>query len=286
MKLLKTCYGLTDGPSAWFKHIVRYLTQELGYRQSIVDPCLFFLDSPGSEHAGQSAPPSQRQIEGILALATDDLLHGGSELHLQKMEQLRKKYVLGKFTWGAGRFVGKQFTPMAVGSIRVDQEFYTKSRVQEIPLSRDRKRRRFSRCNDVEIEQLRALLAWLAKETRVDLAGQVALVQQAFPRPMVKDIIRANGIARVALENADLGIKAMPIPLDRLRAGVITDAAWGHSREFGKFLEESSDDFWEETPTSWIRHHTNNDSIPPRCSSRWSRPSLLEGITSYPLRRW
>ena len=57
IKLKKTCYGLTDGPSAWFKHIVKYLTKELGYRQSIVDP-----DS----------------IEGIVALATDDLLHGGS----------------------------------------------------------------------------------------------------------------------------------------------------------------------------------------------------------------
>ena len=52
IKLKKTCYGLTDGPSAWFKHIVKYLTKELGYRQYIVDPSLL----PGQgEHFGE--PP-------------------------------------------------------------------------------------------------------------------------------------------------------------------------------------------------------------------------------------
>ena len=51
IKLKKTCYGLTDGPPAWFKHIVKYLTKELGYRQSIVDTCLF-LGEPFREPRG------------------------------------------------------------------------------------------------------------------------------------------------------------------------------------------------------------------------------------------
>ena len=69
IKLKKTCYGLTDGPSAWYAHIVKYLTKTLGYRQSIIDPCLFSLDSDDQRD----------DIEGIIALATDDLLHGGTD---------------------------------------------------------------------------------------------------------------------------------------------------------------------------------------------------------------
>ena len=34
LKILKTCYGLTDGPFAWYEHITLILTQELGYHQS------------------------------------------------------------------------------------------------------------------------------------------------------------------------------------------------------------------------------------------------------------
>ena len=50
LRLRKTCYGLTDGPYAWFKHIVNFICNELGYRQSVVDPCLFFLDSPADSN--------------------------------------------------------------------------------------------------------------------------------------------------------------------------------------------------------------------------------------------
>ena len=145
------------------------LTKTLGYRQSIIDPCLFSLDSDDQRD----------DIEGIIALATDDLLHGGTDKHLSKMEELRQKYTLRKYTWITGRFVGKSFTPLEDGSLRIDQEFYTTARVQEIHLSRDRKRQRYSVCSPVEIEQLRALLgvlSWIAKETRADIAGKVALI--------------------------------------------------------------------------------------------------------------
>lgn len=81
------------------------------------------------------------------------------------MEVLRTRYTLGKYTWGAGRFVGKSFTPLEDGSIRTDQEFYTvytTSRAQEIPLSRDRKRRRYAPCTVSEVEHsVPYLVLWL-----------------------------------------------------------------------------------------------------------------------------
>ena len=73
---------------------------------------------------------------------------------------------------------------------------------------------------------------------------------------MIKDVIAANNIAKELLQEPESGIKVMPIPMTtRLRAGVITDASWGNAREFGIYLEEGTVDWWEETPTQWIRHH-------------------------------
>ena len=247
-------YGLTDGPYAWFKHIVNFICNTLGYRQSVVDPCLFFLDSQPDQHGSS-------QIEGVIALATDDLFHGGTARHVALMEKVKQHYKLGKFTWREGRFVGKQVSLSSDGSITLDQQFYTESRVEQIHVSRDRKRKRFSVCTPEEVEQLRALvgtLSWLAKETRCDLAGKTALLQQAFPKPLIRDLINANQIAKEALEFKQLGIRVMPIPLNRLHAGVVTDASWGNSKEFGSYLEtNATNDWWEETEHSWIRHHVD-----------------------------
>ena len=120
LRLKKTCYGLTDGPYAWYKHIVRYITETLGYRQSIVDSCLFYLDSEEESNG-------QPRIDGVIALATDDLFHGGGQRHMDNMEKIRKTYKLGKFTWKNGRFVGKDVTQLEDGSILLDQKFYLES---------------------------------------------------------------------------------------------------------------------------------------------------------------
>ena len=57
------------------------------------------------------------KLAGVVAVATDDLLHGGDEEHKRLMAKLNEKYKLGKFSYGSGRFVGKQFTPQKDGSI-------------------------------------------------------------------------------------------------------------------------------------------------------------------------
>ena len=112
-------------------------------------------------------------------------------------------------------------------------------------------------CDEKEISTLRAsvgALAWLAKETRPDLAGRVALLQQAFPRPRALDLLEANALTLEAKQTATRGIVLMPIPIERLRVGVATDASWGNSRDREQ-LEDGKDDFWEETSSFWICHH-------------------------------
>ena len=52
LRLLKTCYGLTDGPYAWYKHVTKVL-KGLGYVQSLADPCMFYLYAEDELSAGR-----------------------------------------------------------------------------------------------------------------------------------------------------------------------------------------------------------------------------------------
>ena len=247
LRLLKTCYGLTDGPFAWFSHITRVIL-DLGYEASKADPCLFYLFT---YHKGK------KTLSGIIAMATDDLLHGGDQEHLDRMEQLKKKYKMGKCQFEQGRFCGKNYKTLEDGSIKIDQENFVQEKIQVIPLTTERRRQRYSKCTSEEISALRGLLgslAWLAKETRPDIAGRVALLQQTLPTPRIRDIIEANLVAAEAYKNASSGIRITPIEIVNLRVGVVSDASWGNSQG-QSCLEKDGPDYWEETPTSWIRHH-------------------------------
>ena len=173
------------------------------------------------------------------------------------MEQIRDTYKLGKFQFGQGKFTGKQFKQKEDFSIEVNQENYTKDKLVNIELTKPRKRQRYSLCDEKEISALRTsvgALAWLAKETRPDLAGRVALLQQSLPKPRILDILEANSLTTEARQTAASGIVLMPIPVQRIRVGVATDASWGNSRDKEQ-LEDGKEDFWEETDAFWIRHH-------------------------------
>ena len=244
LRLKKTCYGLTDGPYAWYCHISRIL-QELGYEKSRADPCLFFLRST-----------TDQSIEGIIGLATDDMIHGGGDRHWKNMQWLRQSYQMGKFTTGQGKFTGKNILPEKDGSMTIQQKHYIENQIEAIQLDKNRKREKFSRCTPKEISDLRTLiggLAWISKETRPDVAGRVALLQQTMPHPMVKDIIEGNSILEDLKQTSHLGLRIQPIPLERLRMGVVTDASWGNAGP--NTSEESQEDYWQETSKLWIRHH-------------------------------
>eukprot|EP00435_Cladocopium_sp_Y103_P049590 s3051_g15.t1 len=243
LRLKKTCYGLLDGPFAWYQHLKKILTEVLGYTQSAGDPCLFYLWN-SDDHS----------LQGVISVATDDLLHGGNQQHWRKMEWLNKNYKLGKFSTGDGRFVGKEIKCQKDGSFLVHQPLFAQ-KIQSIPIEKNRKKQRYSYCTPEEISQLRGLLgslAWLAKETRPDLAGRVAILQQSMPIPFVQDLIEANVLAKEAVTHAQLGVKIQPIPLQHLRVGTVSDASWGNVKHQAV---EPSEDFWEEKEQYWIRHH-------------------------------
>lgn len=184
------------------------------------------------------------------------MVHSGDELHWKNMEWLRSQYKMGKYTVGDGKFTGKTIVQNSDGSISLHQKQYIEEKLHDTELDKNRKKHRYSLCTSEEIEKLRGLigaLAWVAKESRPDVAGRVALLQQSMPHPYVKDIIEGNQVAKELRQQPELGILIQPIPIDRLRVGVITDASWGNCG--GGFTEDNKKDRWEETSTGWTRHH-------------------------------
>ena len=265
LRLLKTCYGLLDGPYAWYQHLHRVLTEMLGYTQSAGDPCFFHLRHPDTGH-----------LEGVISVATDDLLHGGGDLHWQKMRWLNENYKLGKFSTGDGRFVGKEIRCRPDGSFLLHQPLFAK-KIQSVKISKDRKKEKYSFCTEEEISSLRGLLgslSWLAKETRPDLAGRVAILQQSMPRPYIQDLIEANSLAKEANEFAEIGVTIHPIPLQHLRVGTITDASWGNVKP--SITETELTDYWEEKSDRWIRHHLQPRRLRFHPSSQPGGPNAYE----------
>ena len=190
------------------------------------------------------------------------MIHGGDELHQHKMKVIQQKYKLGKFQFDHGKFTCKDFKTDSDGSIFISQPNYADG-VEKIQIDKQRSKRRYSLCNEAEVSRLRTALgalAWLAKETRPELSGRVALLQQSMPKPRVQDLIEANLIISDAKKFSTSGIRMMPIRPDDLRIGVASDASWGNSKnEFS--MESNSEDYWEETTDKWIRHHVKHRCV-------------------------
>ncbi|CAK9067633.1 unnamed protein product [Durusdinium trenchii] len=79
----------------------------------------------------------------------------GDEEHQKAMDQIKAKYKLGKFQYGSGKFTGKMFVQQEDSSITVNQENYIQEKLFEINLEKQRKKKRYTFCDDKEITQLR-----------------------------------------------------------------------------------------------------------------------------------
>ena len=89
-------------------------------------------------------------------------------------------------------------------------------------------------CDLDQVRQLRekvGALSWISKETRVDLAGSVALLMQAFPCPSIGDLKTCNKILKEAQLYKDLGITIRPIAPENLCIVVSSDAAWANAKD-------------------------------------------------------
>ncbi len=231
IEIHKTVYGLTDAPFAWNRHLDQEL-RSLGYVPHVLDPCFYTL----FQHK-----EGQKCLEGIIMVATDDLIDAGGPIHQQQMMKLKTRYKFGKWEYDKGRFCGKDLEQLQDQSITVSQEYYSSLYCkQSIHIPRGSQNE--EPCNAEQIQMLRSklgILSWLCKETRVDLAGAVALLMQCMPQPKISDLKRCNQILKDAYMYRDIHIKIRPIPVESLAVVISSDAAWGNACDEDGQLEKS-----------------------------------------------
>ena len=207
IEICKTVYGLVDAPYRWNQHLDKAF-KSLGYTPSILDPCCYMLHSLHETPQG-----NKKELEGIIMVATDDLISGGGPKHQALMQQLHDQYKFGKWTFGSGRFCGKDLQQNKDYSIFVSQQYYTEQKCRDrIPIPKGANNDDL--CDQEQVQILRekvGSLSWLSKESRVDLAGAVSLLMQAFPCPRVSDLKTCNKILKDAYLYKDLGIRIRPI---------------------------------------------------------------------------
>ena len=221
IQICKTVYGLVDAPYRWNQHLDA-LFKSMGYKPSILDACCYMLHSP-----------TDSTLEGIIMVATDDLISGGNARHQALMDEMKQKYKFGKWEYDAGRFCGKDLKQNKNFSITVSQQYYTETKCTgriHIPKGLSNE----TACTPEQVKQLRekvGALSWLSKETRIDLCGSVSLLMQAFPNPTVGDLKTCNRILKEAMLYKDLNVCIRPIPSQELCIVVSSDAAWANAKD-------------------------------------------------------
>ena len=114
--ICKTVYGLVDAPFRWNRHLDK-LFKSMGYEPSLLDACCYMLHSEDNS-----------TLEGIIMVATDDLISGGNLRHQNLMEEMKQKNKFGKWEYDVGRFCGKDLQQHKDYSISISQRYYAENK--------------------------------------------------------------------------------------------------------------------------------------------------------------
>lgn len=216
------CYGLCDAPMHWRKTLVQFLTSELGYRQSCLDPCTFLLHGPQGLH-------------GMVAVEIDDLLMFGDEVHDSKMATLQKKFTFGKIQEINGEgvsFNGRRLRRFG-DTMVIDMKAFVEERLSPVPLSKERAKQKQERLTDEEISEVRKTcgsLNWAGREGRPDAAAAASLFASMMVEMRVSDVLELNRVVDRLKESSELSLQIQRIAEEKMCWGVISDASWGNAR--------------------------------------------------------
>ena len=129
--------------------------------------------------------------------------------------------------------MGTQYTQHENFEITYHQKEYAEHS-RPIAVSKERSKKPWLPATDREIAALRAVngaLGWLPSQSRLDLAAQTSIAQQAFPAPTVQHLLAANQAVRRARQQSDLVIRVPFIDPKDLLVCFWSDAAFANSSE-------------------------------------------------------
>lgn len=208
VRVLTAVYGLVNAPAVWRKTVRRHLT-ELGYQESVFDPCLFHL--PPTPEKLQDGP--RLQVAGVVLLDVDDFCQGGNARRQALMDKLRTKLKFGKWKNvfdGSAEYIGRTLKQLPDYEIQVSMKRYIEEKLKPVTLPRERLRDKTAKLNDQEVTWLRGVggsLLWIGKEARPDVGAACAMAMSwSSDGPTIEHIMMANKTVNE--------LKQTPEPLD------------------------------------------------------------------------
>ena len=132
-QLVEVCvawYGLNDGLVEFYKSLDDHLANELNFRRSKLDPCLYH------RFAGNDC-------SGVVGVTVDDMCYGGIDEFHQVMKEVQQCFIFGKLRIGQGHLCGRDLVQAADKNILVEQAHYAQ-RLELIDIPKDRKKDRVS----------------------------------------------------------------------------------------------------------------------------------------------
>ena len=203
------CYGLCDALMHWRKTLVQFLTSELGYRQSCLDPCTLLLHGPQGLH-------------GMDAVEIDYLLMFGDEMHDSKMAVLQKKFTFGKIQEINGEgvsFNGRRLRRFG-DTMVIDMKAFVEELLNPVPLSKERAKQKQERLTDEEISEVRKTcgsLNWAGREGHPDAAAAASLFASMMVEMKVSDVFELNRVVDRLKESSDLALQIQRIEEKNVR---------------------------------------------------------------------
>ena len=213
IRALTAVYGLVNAPAVWRKTVRRHLT-ELNYKESVFDPCLYYL--PPTEEELRNGPPLQ--VAGVVLLDVDDFCQGGNQRHQELMNQLRSKLKFGKWRnvyKSSAEYIGRTLTQLENYEVQVSMKRYIEEKLKPVTLPRERLRDKSSKLTEQEITWLRGVggsLLWIGKEARPDVGAACAMAMSwSSDGPTVEHILMANKTVNELKQTPDEVLRILPI---------------------------------------------------------------------------
>ena len=223
IQLNTAVYGLVNAPSAWRMSMVRAL-EELGYRRSCYDPCLFILMRPAGP-------------DGMVIIEVDDLASAGNSQHDLCMSRLQQRFKFGKWKSiheSEGDYAGRTIIQNSDYSFHVHQAKFVLERLNPIAIARGRKSQKTSKLLPGEHRQFRAVMGatnWVQRESRPDVSGECSLIMAHTNDPTIADLVDANRVVELLKSDPHLGIRIPHVPVERVRWVSVSDASWANTTE-------------------------------------------------------
>ena len=187
VELLVAVYGLEDAPVCWAETVREFLCNDLGFRKSLLDPCLFLKQDC-------QRPPTERTQAMILLEVDDFNIAAQPNYEEELLEKLRRRFGFGKWLRGEADFNGRRVR-ITDADVFMHQEKYVLEKLKAIELSKNRRAQKDSLLLEGELEAFRSMLyrvSWLSHQTRPEAAGMTSILSSRLPHATVADVIVLN----------------------------------------------------------------------------------------------